>query len=155
MRVCYILTSVPGSGKSTWAANFKATHLNTFIVSSDEIRKELGGTYQYFKEEDRVRKIFFARVNKYAKEHKECSVILDSTCINDYYRELYRKKCLGFDKYVLVFFNVPFPVCRKRNKNRRIEKQVPDAAFNDLLKKFKKPSDEIVSLFDEFLEIKN
>lgn len=58
MRVCYILSSVPGSGKTTWALNFKATHLNTFIVSSDEIRKELGGSYQYFKEEERVWRIF-------------------------------------------------------------------------------------------------
>ena len=61
MRICYILSSIPGSGKTTWAKNFKACNLNTFIVSSDEIRKELGGTYQYFKEEERVWKIFFSR----------------------------------------------------------------------------------------------
>ena len=155
MRVCYILSSVPGSGKTTWALNFKATHLNTFIVSSDEIRKELGGTYQYFKEEERIWRIFFARGNKYAREHKDCSVILDSTCINDYFRELYRKKMVGFEKYVLVYFNVSFATCRKRNKNRRIEKQVPEAAFNDLLKNFKKPSKEVIALFDEFIEITN
>lgn len=155
MRVCYILTSVPGSGKSTWALNFKATHLNTFIISSDEIRKELGGSYQYFKEEERMWKIFFARANKYAREHKDCHVILDSTCINDYYRELYRKKCVGFDKYILVYFNVPFPTCRKRNKNRMVEKQVPDFAFNDLIKRFRKPSDEIKAMFDEVIEITN
>ncbi|MDY2728173.1 MAG: AAA family ATPase [Candidatus Onthovivens sp.] len=155
MRVLYILTSVPGSGKSTRSLNFKATHLNTYIISSDEIRKELGGSYQYFEEEDRVRKIFFARANKIAREHRDCSVILDSTCMNDYYRELYLSKCSSFDKKVLVYFNVPFNICRKRNKSRMVEKQVPDAAFNDIIKKFKAPSEETKKLFDEVIEINN
>lgn len=155
MRVLYILTSVPGSGKSTRSLNFKATHLNTYIISSDEIRKELGGSYQYFEEEDRVRKIFFARTNKIAREHRDCNVILDSTCMNDYYRELYLSKCSSFDKKVLVYFNVPFNICRKRNKSRMVEKQVPDAAFNDIIKKFKAPSEETKKLFDEVIEINN
>lgn len=155
MRVLYILTSVPGSGKSTWSLNFKANHLYTHIISSDEIRKELGGTYQYFEEEDRVWKIFFARANKFSREMKDCNVILDSTCINDYYRELYKKKCPDFDKYVLVYFNISYVLCRKRNKNRVLEKQVPDYAFNNLLKNFKKPSPEIIQMFDEYIEIKN
>ena len=155
MRICYILSSIPGSGKTTWAKNFKACNLNTFIVSSDEIRKELGGTYQYFKEEERVWKIFFSRGNKIAKEHKDCNVILDSTCINDYYRHLYFMKTNAFDKHVLVLFDVPFSECRKRNKNRIIEKQVPDFAFDDLLKRFKKPSKEIIEEFDDYLIISN
>ncbi len=155
MKVCYVLTSIPGSGKSTWAKNFKACNLNTFIVSSDEIRKELGGSYQYFKEEDRVWRIFFSRANKIAKENKSCNVILDSTCINDYYRNLYKEKTKGFDKYVLVYFDVPFSECRKRNKNRMIQKQVPDFAFDDLLKRFKKPSQEIIKIYDEFIIVKN
>ncbi|MBR1581823.1 MAG: AAA family ATPase [Bacilli bacterium] len=155
MRVCYILTSVPGSGKSTWSLNFKATHLNTFIISSDEIRKELGGSYQYFKEEDRVWKIFFARANKYTKLYRDVNVILDSTCINDYYRELYMKKCTGFDKFVLVFFDIPFAECRKRNKQRSKEKIVPEKAFDQMLKKFKAPSEELIALFDDYIVVKN
>lgn len=155
MRILYVLTSIPGSGKSTWALNFKANNLNTFIVSSDEIRKELGGSYQYFKEEDRVWRIFYARTNKYAREYKDCNVILDSTAMNDYYRELYLHKCKGFDKYVLVYFNVPFSVCRKRNKNRMIEKQVPDAVFDNFVKNFKKPDEFIKTLYDEYIEVTN
>ena len=155
MRICYILTAIPGSGKTTWAMNFKSTHLNTFIVSSDEIRKELGGSYQYFKEEDRVWKIFFARANKFARENKDCHVILDSTCITDYYRELYYHKVKGFDKICLVYFDVPFAECRKRNKNRRIEKQVPDGPFDNLLKQFKIPSEDVIEMFDDYIVVKN
>ena len=43
----------------------------------------------------------------------------------------------------------------KRNKNRIIEKQVPDFAFDDLLKRFKKPSKEIIEEFDDYLIISN
>ena len=155
MKKCYILSSVPGSGKSTWALNFKANNFNTHIISSDEIRKELGGSYQYFEEEERVRKMFFARANKIAKENQDCNVILDSTTINDYYRELYIKKTPNFDMHILVYFDVPYSVCRVRNKNRMKEKQVPDYAFDNLLKNFKKPSQETIDLFDEYLIIKN
>ncbi len=155
MKKLYVLTSVPGSGKSTWALNFKANNLNTFIVSSDEIRKELGGSYQYFKEEDRVWKIFYARANKYARENESCNVILDSTAMNDYYRELYIRKCKGFDKYILVYFDTPFSIARKRNENRMKDKQVPTAIFDNFLKNFKKPSPETIELFDEYLVITN
>lgn len=43
-----ILTiGIPGSGKTTWVKEFaKKYPTTTFIVSSDEIRKELTGTYE-------------------------------------------------------------------------------------------------------------
>ena len=66
-----------------------------------------------------------------------------------------RKERGSFDKKVLVYFNVPFNICRKRNKSRMVEKQVPDAAFNDIIKKFKAPSEETKKLFDEVIEINN
>ena len=51
-----LLSAVPGAGKSTWAEAYKRENPNekVFVVSSDEIRKELGGSYQYFKEEAKV-----------------------------------------------------------------------------------------------------
>ena len=39
MKTFILLAAVAGCGKSTWANNFKKDHPNTFIVSSDELRK--------------------------------------------------------------------------------------------------------------------
>ena len=41
MKTLMILSAIPASGKSTWAAKYQATHPNTYIVSSDQIRMEV------------------------------------------------------------------------------------------------------------------
>ena len=46
MKTFILLSAVPGAGKSTWALQYKKTHPHVFIVSSDDIRKELTGVYQ-------------------------------------------------------------------------------------------------------------
>ena len=68
MKTFILLAAVAGCGKSTWANNFKKDHPNTFIVSSDELRKELGGDYQNFDHEKEVWELFFSRIEGYAKE---------------------------------------------------------------------------------------
>ena len=73
MRKMILLSAVPGAGKSTWAENYRRLNSDerVFIVSSDEIRKELGGSYQYFKEEAKVWSLFLERTNNYAKEYED------------------------------------------------------------------------------------
>src|SRR5574344_2008460 len=102
MKKLIILTAIPGAGKSTWANQFILNNKNSYIVSSDEIRKEIGGSYQYFKEEDRVWKLFLERTHSYAKLD-DVNVILDSTNLNDYYRMMYLNETPDFDKHVLVY----------------------------------------------------
>lgn len=43
--VIIITIGIPGSGKSYWVYNYKKKHPLTHVISTDEIRKEVTGTY--------------------------------------------------------------------------------------------------------------
>lgn len=155
MKTAYILSGVPGFGKSTWAKNFIKTHPNTKIIASDDIRYEIGGAYQYFKEEQRVWNLFFSRANELAKNNENIDVILNSTCLTNIKRKDYLRRINGFDHLVLVYFNVDRDVCLKRNKMHIKGKVVIDEAMESMLKSVEYPNKDVLASFDEFLEIKN
>src|SRR5574344_251315 len=155
MRTAYILSGVPGCGKSTWAKNFIKTHPNTKIIASDDIRYEIGGAYQYFKEEQRVWNLFFSRANELAKNNENIDVILDSTCLTNIKRKDYLRRINGFDHLVLVYFNVDRDVCLKRNKMHIEGKVVKDEPMDNMLKSVEYPNKDVLASFDDFLEIKN
>ena len=67
MKQLIILSAVPGSGKSTWAKKYQASHPNTYIISSDEIRFELTGQYQDFSKQKEVWEEFENRLLNYSK----------------------------------------------------------------------------------------
>ena len=154
MKTVYILSGVPGCGKSTWAEKFNNTHSNTKIIASDDIRYEVGGSYQYFKEEAKIWRIFFSRINELSKNEKVTNVILDSTCLTNLKRRDFLRKISGYDHKVLVFFNVSPDVCRARNKMHIIGKIVPDEPLNNMIKNIETPDKTILLLFDEYIEIK-
>jgi Predicted kinase len=154
MKTIYILSGVPGCGKSTWAKEFSKNHPNTKIIASDDIRYEVGGAYQYFKEEAKIWSIFFSRANEISKKEHDVNVILDSTCLTNLKRRDYLKKINGYDHKVLVFFNVSPDVCRVRNKMHVIGKVVLDEPLNNMIKSFETPDKMTLNLFDEYIEIK-
>ena len=66
MRTLIILSAIPASGKSTWAAQYQATHKNVYIVSSDAIRMEItGGNYQDHTKQKQVWELFSKRIHEY------------------------------------------------------------------------------------------
>ena len=78
MKTLIIMSAIPASGKSTWAAKYQATHPNTYIVSSDAIRMELnGGDYTNYTKQDLVWKTFSERIHEYGKI-EGATVILDA-----------------------------------------------------------------------------
>ena len=78
MKTLILMTAVPGAGKSTWARQYQAEHPNTFIISSDEIRKELLGHVQNFTNESLVWDTFRSRITEYAAKYEDVTVILDA-----------------------------------------------------------------------------
>ncbi|MBP5694184.1 MAG: ATP-binding protein [Bacilli bacterium] len=153
MRSLYVLSGLPGSGKSTWAEEFKKTHKEpTFIIASDEIRIELGGYPQYFEEESKVWKLFYERMNE-PLVYDDANVIMDSTCLEDKFRRLAVEKAGRFDRKVLVFFNVSPSICKFRNENRHDDRKVKDYAMDEMIENFHYPSDEVISLYDSVLVI--
>jgi len=153
MRTLYVLSGLPGSGKSTWAEDFKKTHKEpTFIIASDDIRVELGGYPQYFKEETKVWELFYSRMNE-PLIYNDVNVIMDSTCLEDKFRKLVLEKSQKFDRKVLVFFNISPSICKTRNENRESDRRVKESAMDIMIENFHYPSDEIISMYDSILVI--
>jgi predicted kinase len=71
MRTLFVLSAIPGSGKSTWAKKYQKEHANTFIVSSDDIRYEFFGKANDFRNEPLVWDTFLKRINHYAETMDE------------------------------------------------------------------------------------
>lgn len=150
MKTLILLSAIPGSGKSTWATKYQQEHPNTFIVSSDEIRKNLTGIFQSFTKEDEVWRIFLEKINEFAVNYTDVTVIADATNLQNVYRRYYLEATPLFNKHVLVLFNIPYEICLLQNKLRPADKIVPDYAMEKLHKEFEEPSQEIINLYDEY-----
>lgn len=155
MRTMILLSAIPGSGKSTWARAYQANHANTFIVSSDEIRKELFGSAQDFRNEQLVWKTYLNRLNNYAATMSDVNVIADATNLQNKYRKMYHDETPHFEKHILVYFDIPYDICLIQNKMREHERVVPDRAMESLKAELELPSKEIISLYDEYVIVKD
>ncbi|MDR1698178.1 MAG: ATP-binding protein [Erysipelotrichaceae bacterium] len=155
MKTLIILSALPGSGKSYFAKRFCRTHKNVFIVSSDELRKEIFGSYQNFTNEPLIWKTYLERIRAYGDHHgdEDLYVIADSTNLTNAYRKYYYEETRMFDKHVLVVFEKPWEMCLMSNMSRRNEKQVPLFAMEKLRQEYESPSPEIIALYDEYIYI--
>ena len=150
MRTFFLLSALPGSGKSTWAKRYQEQHPETKIVSSDGIRVKFFGARQNFSDEKRVWAEFLREIEDYGKE-ENATVIADATNITNQYRRYYHEAAKGYDKRVLVLFDIPFDVCMKQNLMRSSDAIVDEKAMNDLRSRWEVPSDEIKTLYDEVI----
>lgn len=121
----YILIGIPCSGKSTYSnKNFK--NPNTMIVSTDEIRKGLTGTYRFSQEtNDKVFEI--AKVEIQSWLSKGYDVVFDATNTNKKYRKRFID--LGVKnnaQNIGVVFMTPLKICLKRNSIRDSERKIPE-----------------------------
>lgn len=121
----YILIGIPCSGKSTYA-NKRLDNANIVIVSTDEIRKELTGTYIFSQEtNDRVFDIAKSEIQLWLD--KGYDVVFDATNTN----KKYRKKFIDIgiknnSRIIGVVFMTPLRICLIRNSVRDCERQVPE-----------------------------
>lgn len=155
MRTLILLSAMPGSGKSTWARAYQALHPHTYIVSSDEIRVELFGKAQDFRDEKMVWDTYLKRLNELGSKHDDATVIADATNLQNKYRRYYFEETPGFDRHVLVYFKVPYEVCCRQNKMRSSDRIVPDKAMEKLRAELEEPDEDTVNLYDEYLVIHN
>jgi predicted kinase len=88
MRTFFLLSALPGSGKSTWARRYQEQHPETKIISSDGIRMMFFGARQNFSDEKRVWAEFLREIQDYAKD-ENATVIADATNITNEYRKYY------------------------------------------------------------------
>ena len=153
MKTLIVLSAPPGSGKSTWAKLYQDNHNDVYIISSDQIRKELTGQSQDFSRQKEVWEIFERRIHEYALKGDNVTVILDALCDLNSLREKYVKDNPEYDKYVLVLFPHTLSEIKRYNQNRELSQIVPEEALISLYNKFEEPTEDILSLFDEVLTV--
>ena len=154
MKSLIILSAIPASGKSTWAAKYQATHPNTYIVSSDAIRMELtNGDFQDHSRQKEVWEIFSQRIHEFAALGDDVTVILDALNDLNALRIKYVKDNPEFDRYVLVLFGKDIERSKHFNSLRPGPMQVPDYILEGLISKFEPVSEEAKALFDEIIEV--
>lgn len=121
----YMLIGIPGCGKTTFAKKY-LTKTNTIIISTDEIRKELTGTYSFSnKTNEKVfntakRRIKSALLNG-------LNVVFDATNTQKIYRQNFIKVAQDTKSDVVaIIFKTPLSICLERNSKRNLERRVPD-----------------------------
>jgi predicted kinase len=123
-----LLVGVPGSGKSTWAQAFVATHCRHLIVSTDAIRAELYGNESiqgdWGQVWQRVLAQWLAAVEAIHQGTLE-GAIYDATNARRRHRRhtLAAARQIGFTQITLVWFDLPLRVALDRNRQR--SRQVP------------------------------
>lgn len=152
MKTFLLLSAIPGSGKSTWAKKYALEHENVHIVSSDGLREELGGAINNFDHEKEVWDLFLKRIHEYGKQ-EDVTVIADATMISNNFRKFYAINTPEFDRHVLVFFDIPYEVCKFQNKLRAAPAVVPEYALRRMHKQFESPSEEVIALYDEVITV--
>lgn len=152
MRTLYLLSALPGSGKSTWAKRFKEKHQQAKIVSSDSLRTELLGKVDDFSAEKLIWDTFLERIHEYGKE-EGAIVIADSTNLTNHYRTYYLDKTPEFDRHVLVLFDLSFDQCERLNDLREGDKRVPLEAMRRMERQFEPLSKQVEARFDEVIHV--
>jgi len=154
MNRLIVLSGVPGSGKSYFAQLLKAQkkqHL--YIISSDEIRKQILGDQRDLSEDVLVFKLYYSFTEAYSKDING-TVILDATHAKKEFRldkiKPYRKL---YNQIDLICFKLDKDVVLKQNKER--EFPIPEDALNRLIKEYTLPDEEEYAFYDHIDIITN
>jgi len=153
MKTFILMSAVAGSGKSTWAEQYRLTHKNVFIVSSDALRKELGGKCQNFEHEKEVWERFSSDILKYRDYADDVTVIGDSTNILNKFRLYYGQNMVGFDKKILVVIKKKCDQVLETNQLRNESRVVPDDAIKHMFEIWEEPDEEVLSYYDECIVV--
>ena len=131
MNKIIMLIGAAASGKTTAAPRIAAKN-NAVIISTDRIRAALYGAEHIQGDWQDIEAVLYDRIKNAIKANK--NIILDSTHFKKEYRVKIIKnfsKCSEFSAY---FFNYPFSVIYKRNKERarRVPFEVLAAMYKEL-----------------------
>jgi len=155
MKTLIMLSAVPASGKSTWAKKYLDEHVDTYVVSSDEIRMEVcGGNYHDQSKQALVWKLFDQRIHEYALKSENATVILDALNDTNEVRLKYLNATPEFNKKILVLFPTSLEKSHKYNASRPEEVRVPENIIDMLYSKFEEPSEEVLKIVDEVIEVR-
>ena len=154
MNKLIVLSGVPGSGKSYFSKTVKKIKgKHVYIISSDELRREITGSQANISEDPMMWKLFYRLANAYAID-KNGIVILDATYISTKLRvncHLDLKPL--FDEVDLVMWHIDKQTVMNQNLQR--DYPIPPEALEDFIKNFELPSEEDKKFFDKIIMIEN
>ena len=131
-----MMMGLPGSGKSSWAKKYAASHKNTVVISTDDIREEINGDAASQDNASKVFEIAKKRVKDALASGK--NVIFDATNINSKRRMAFLNEIKKYNcELEIVVMATPLEECVSRNKNR--ERVVPEEVINRMLKGWHTP----------------
>jgi len=153
VKTFILLSAVAGSGKSTWAEQYRLTHKNVFVVSSDTLRKEITGEFSNLSHDKEMWERFSKDIEKYRDVSDDVTVIADSTNILNKFRIFYGKTVTGFDKKILVVIKKNIETTLETNKLRSEDRIIPDKVIESMFDSWEEPDEETLSYFDEYIVI--
>ena len=135
MAILYVMIGIPGSGKTTYAKNIK----DAVVVSSDEIRYEITGSYSNMNYNSIVFNKMEKRIKKLLEEEKD--VVYDATNITRWKRQhiVHTLKYSSNIRVVFIFMNTRLKICLERNEQKG-ERMTPENVLADMFLKLEKPS---------------
>lgn len=154
MNKLIVLSGVPGSGKSYFSRTLqKVKTSHTYIISSDEIRKQICGIQTDLSEDDLVWKIFVGLAKVYSLD-RDGVVVLDATHISSTLRVDRNKELKElFDEVSLVIWNCDKE--RVMNQNLQREFPIPPEAMEMFFSRFEPVGQKEKEFFDKIIEVKD
>lgn len=154
MNKLVVLSGVPGSGKSYFSKTLKKVKNNhVYIVSSDELRAQIGGSQSNLDNESLVWKLFHGLASVYAND-KDGIVVLDATHVSTALRvDAYQYLKPLYDEFILVMWNIDKLVVSNQNLQR--EYPIPPDALEMFFKIFELPNKKDEEFFDKIIMIEN
>lgn len=152
MSKLIVLSGVPGSGKSYFCKTIKKIkESHVYIVSSDELRREITGRQSNLNEDELMWKIFFSLAKTYSLD-KEGVVILDATHVSKKMRVDRNKKLKHlFEEVDLVMWNIDKQIVANQN----LQREYPIAP--DVLERFYQilelPTEDDEKFFDKIIMV--
>ena len=148
MSKLIILCGIPGSGKSTWAKNYKKEHPdeNVIVVSSDGIRLEVTGSTDDFRSEWEVWNKYDDELRR-ASLQKDAIIIADSTHLSEFRRLRTVESAVGASEVKLIHFKTPFKTCVARRQ------YIPDESMKHYRNKMERISEKELKNISTYKEV--
>lgn len=136
----YIMSGVPGSGKSTWARSWAKP--DDIIISRDAIRfAMLKEGDDYFSKENEVLRIFKQQINQAIQNSEVESVFIDATHLSSKSRvDMVRQLPAGDYELIAAAAIVPLETCLERNAQRNGRALVPEDVIRSMNASYTYPS---------------
>lgn len=142
MPKVYLMSGVPGSGKSTYIKKNKRE--KDVVISRDEIRFSLLQEGEdYFSKENEVKKTFFKEIRKALLiEDEDAIIYIDATHLSAAARRPILGQMSGKIQVSLLYFDVPIEIAIERNSKREGRAFVPESVIREMREKEELPTFE-------------